>query len=136
MKKKIDLRRAIKARGFTIRDVAKKMGVQPPTIIQNMINGNPTVKKLEELADCLDCDITELFFPVEEEAPQTDTSAPSDGLFSAANSTEQTTEQTAEAQADTKTPVQGADAVPQDAREMMYCPHCGTKFFVAHVPHA
>ncbi len=35
MKTKIDLRRAIKERGFTIRDVAKKMGVQPPNITQN-----------------------------------------------------------------------------------------------------
>ncbi len=126
MKTKIDLRRAIKERGFTIRYVAKKMGVQPPTITQNMINGNPTVKKLEEIAECLGCDITELFYPVEEETAISQTNEPADGLFAATT--------VAAKQVEVETPVQGADAKPQDAREMMYCPHCGTKFFVVHVP--
>ncbi len=125
--KKLNISRAMKERGFNAKKIASKLGVSSMAI-SSRINGNPTVSSLEDIARVLECDITDLFFD--------DTSAPSDSLFYAAASTEQTTEQTAEAHADTKTPVQGADAVPQDAREMMYCPHCGTKFFVAHVPHA
>ena len=49
MKTKIDVRRAIKERFGTIKAFADRANMCAPNIIQNIINGNPSIKKLEEL---------------------------------------------------------------------------------------
>lgn len=38
----------------------------PVNLRKNIIKGNPTVKKLSEICEVLKCDITDLFYPVEE----------------------------------------------------------------------
>ena len=48
MRTKIDVRRAITDRGYTITSFAEKSGMKTQNIIQNIINGNHTIKKLEE----------------------------------------------------------------------------------------
>lgn len=78
MRTKIDIRRAIKERGYTVRDFAEKCSMTPANLSQ-IINGNPTVKKLSDLCEVLDCDITDLFYPLEEETKEQnepDTAAP------------------------------------------------------------
>lgn len=56
----LNIKAAIAFRGKTMAWVAKKMGVELPTLSE-MISGNPTVKTLERIADALHCDVAELF---------------------------------------------------------------------------
>ena len=64
MKTKIDIRRAITERGYTITSFCQKFDLKTQNIIQNYIKGNPTIKRLEDLCEKLDCDITDLFYPI------------------------------------------------------------------------
>ena len=64
MKTKIDIRRAITERGYTITSFCQKFDLKTQNIIQNYIKGNPTIKRLEDLCKKLDCDITDLFYPI------------------------------------------------------------------------
>ena len=56
----MDLKSIIKEKGYTIQDVAKKMGVNRVTLTLTL-QGNPTYKKLKEIADAIDCDIIDFF---------------------------------------------------------------------------
>ena len=61
MRTKIDIRRAIKERFGTIAAFAEQSGMRTQNIIQNMIKGNPSIKKLEELCEKMECDVTDLY---------------------------------------------------------------------------
>ena len=63
MRTKIDIRRAITERGCTVTSFCQKFDLKTQNIIQNYIKGNPTIKRLEDLCDKLECDITDLFYP-------------------------------------------------------------------------
>lgn len=65
MRTKIDIRRAITERGYTITSFCQKFDLKTQNIIQNYIKGNPTIKRLEDLCEKLDCDITDLFYPID-----------------------------------------------------------------------
>lgn len=65
MRTKIDIRRAITERGYTITSFCQKFDLKTQNIIQNYIKGNPTVKRLEDLCEKLECDITDLFYPID-----------------------------------------------------------------------
>jgi len=56
----MDVKSVIKKYGETVYTVAEKMGVSQPNVSQ-IINGNPTVKKLEDLARALGCSPAEFF---------------------------------------------------------------------------
>ena len=64
MRTKIDIRRAITERGYTISSFCQKFDLKTQNIIQNYIKGNPTIKRLEDICEKLDCDITDLFYPI------------------------------------------------------------------------
>ena len=64
MRTKIDIRRAITERGYTISSFCQKFDLKTQNIIQNYIKGNPTINRLEDLCEKLDCDITDLFYPI------------------------------------------------------------------------
>jgi transcriptional regulator with XRE-family HTH domain len=49
-----------KDRGITIDTLASKMGIGLSALSQS-INGNPTAERLQQIADALGVDITELF---------------------------------------------------------------------------
>lgn len=53
------IKEAIKERGYTVAKVAKKMGLQPSALSQT-INGNPTFEKLQEIANILQCNVSNL----------------------------------------------------------------------------
>ena len=53
------IKEAIKERGYTVADVAKKMGLNPSALSQT-INGNPTFEKLQEIAKVLECNVSAL----------------------------------------------------------------------------
>lgn len=45
MRTKIDIRRAITERGYTITSFCQKFDLKTQNIIQNYIKGNPTIKR-------------------------------------------------------------------------------------------
>ena len=115
MRTKIDVRRAIKERFGTIKAFADYANMCAPNIIQNVINGNPSIKKLEELCEKMGCDVTDLFYPI-------------DGVEGENNADR------AEAVAEDNTPTTvqaqsegGADAgsMPLMQANPVFCPHCG-----------
>lgn len=63
----MDIRSKIKAKGFSLSDVAKRMkskrqdknGISLPALIQ-IIDGNPTIDKLREIATIIGCSVSEL----------------------------------------------------------------------------
>lgn len=65
MRTKLDIKRALKEHGYTSKEFAVKCGMSAASISQS-INGNPTVKRLAELCEVLGCDITDLFYPIDE----------------------------------------------------------------------
>lgn len=109
MRTKIDVRRAIIERGYKITAFAKKCGMTPVNLRSNIINGNPTVKKLSEICEALKCDITDLFYPVEEK----DIQNISTSVVSDSPSESET----------------GKDEIATSA----FCPHCGARVRVGVV---
>ena len=113
---KIDIRRAIKERGYSLSAFAEKSNMTLSNLSKNIINGNPTVKKLGEICEVLGCDITDLFYPLEEETKEQhepDTAAPAGEDLSGK-----------------------AVAVPQPSQTIQttaFCPHCGARVKVGVV---
>lgn len=113
MRKKIDIRRAITERGYTITSFCQKFDLKTQNIIQNYIKGNPTVKRLEDLCEKLDCDITDLFYPIDEKEA-TEDNVP---LLNFENDERNKNKEDAQ-------PVVNTTA---------FCPHCGAKVRVGVV---
>lgn len=118
--KRLDVARTFSERGLKAKDIAERLGITSMAI-SSRINRNPTVSSLEEIAEAVGCDITDFFYAEES------TAAPSDALFAQQPEAQ-------EVSPEAKTEAEAKNASAQDAREMMYCPHCGTKFFVVNVP--
>lgn len=117
MQTKIDVRRAIIERGYKIPAFAEKCGMTPVNLRENIIKGNPTVKKLSEICEVLKCDITDLFYPVEEsDAPNATTSVISDPSSKP------------EVHEDKISGIEKAEKVTTT-----FCPHCGAKVRVGVV---
>lgn len=60
--KKLDIKRALREHHMTQVELCKRTGL----LTQNMspiINGNPTISKLMQVAEGIGCDITDLFYP-------------------------------------------------------------------------
>lgn len=66
MNSKLDLNRAFAEHGVTSKAVAERIGLTPQTI-SAYVTGNPTVKSLYLIADALECDVRDLFYPAEDE---------------------------------------------------------------------
>jgi transcriptional regulator with XRE-family HTH domain len=56
----LNIKKAIKERGYEVREIAQKMNITPTGLSQH-INGNPSVEVLERIASAIGCDISELF---------------------------------------------------------------------------
>ena len=56
----LNIKRAIKEKGFEVKEIAKRMGITPTGLSQH-INGNPSVDVLNRISDAIGCDISELF---------------------------------------------------------------------------
>lgn len=114
MRTKINIRRAITERGYTITSFCQKFDLKTQNIIQNYIKGNPTIKRLEDLCEKLDCDITDLFYPID------DSSDTKKNVLSFDKEKEEKKENTQE------------DAQPT-INATAFCPHCGAKVRVGVV---
>lgn len=119
-KSKIDLRKLMQKMGLGTNAFAEACGVSTQSMAQFLRPGKAlTTSTIYNLANALDIDPRDMFFPTDTAAD-----APQDGLFA---------QQEEQAQEKEDAKAEGG-ARAQDAREMMYCPHCGTKFFVVNVP--
>ena len=56
----MDIKKVIKERGYTIEEVAKKMGISRVTLSQNM-SRNPTIGTLERIANAIGCKVVDFF---------------------------------------------------------------------------
>ena len=56
----MDIKSVIKRYGETVYSIANKMGISQPSVSQ-IINGNPTAKRLEALARAIGCSPAEFF---------------------------------------------------------------------------
>lgn len=56
----MDIKSIIKQKGYTIQDVAKKIGVNRVTLTLTL-QGNPTYNKMKQIADAIDCDVMDFF---------------------------------------------------------------------------
>lgn len=108
MRTKIDIRRAIIERGYKIPAFAEKCGMTPVNLRKNIIKGNPTVKKLSEICEKLECDITDLFYPI-------------DGSVNTENNTLLFNEEKKEKEENTQEDAQST------VNTTAFCPHCGAK---------
>ena len=115
MRTKIDVRRAIKERCGTVSAFAAHAGMHTQNVLQNVIKGNPSIKKLEELCEKMGCDVTDLFYPidgVEDENNVDKSEAVAD------DNTPTTIQAQSEGRAD-------AGSTPLMQANPVFCPHCG-----------
>ena len=146
--KKLDIKRALREHNMTQVELCKKTGL----LTQNMspiINGNPTISKLFQIAEGIGCDITDLFYPdpteeaekkevptgMESEGETLDTSIRGDlpeGFISRdVNFVQQLPG------SEPAYPVHSDGLVSENQQQMIqtstFCPHCGKKVMVGVV---
>lgn len=56
----MDIKKVIKERGLTVKEVADKMGISSVGLSQH-INGNPSVQVLARIAEAIGCEVGEFF---------------------------------------------------------------------------
>ena len=125
MQTKIDIRRAIVERGYKIPAFAEKCGMTPVNLRENIIKGNPTVKKLSEICEKLECDITDLFYPIG------DSSDAKENVISFDKEEHEKKENTQVPDIDNHS-IRIPDAQPTIGTTT-FCPHCGAKVRVGVV---
>lgn len=114
MRTKIDVRRAIKERFGTVSAFAEKTGMRAQNIGQNLIHGNPSIKKLEELCEKMGCDVTDLFYPIDEAGDGNNANK----TEAVVNDKSADMQQQSESRTDT-------DSMPLMQANPVFCPHCG-----------
>lgn len=122
MRTKIDVRRAIKERFGTVSAFAEKTGMRAQNIGQNLIHGNPSIKKLEELCEKMGCDVTDLFYPIDEKGDENNAN---EAEVVADN--KQTNSQTQ------SEGVLGTASMPLMQPNPVFCPSCGKQVRVGVV---
>lgn len=55
----MDIKKVIKKHGWTLEKVASKMNISQPSL-SSIINGNPTLNKLQEIASIIGISVSEL----------------------------------------------------------------------------
>ena len=146
--RKLDIKRALREHNMTQVELCKKTGL----LTQNMspiINGNPTISKLFQIAEGIGCDITDLFYPdPAEEAEKKEAPAgaenggetldttirgdlPEGFITRDVNFVQQL------AGSEPAYPVHGNGLVSENQQQMIqtstFCPHCGKKVRVGVV---
>lgn len=58
--KTMDIKNIIKQKGYTMEQVAEKVGVTRATLAQNL-SGNPTMRTLRRVADAIGCQVGDFF---------------------------------------------------------------------------
>ena len=146
--KKLDIKRALREHNMTQVELCKKTGL----LTQNMspiINGNPTISKLFQIAEGIGCDITDLFYPdptEEEEKKEVPTGTENGGETLNTTIRGDLPEGIIErdvnfvqqlAGSEPSYPVHSDGLVSENQQQMIqtstFCPHCGKKVRVGVV---
>lgn len=146
--KHLDIKRALADHNITQVQLGEKLGLSPQSLT-SVIKGNPTVKKLEDIATAIGCDITDLFYsdPMEE-AEEKETLAGTENDGETLNATlrgdlpEGIIEREVNfvqqlAGSEPAYPVHENGLVSENQQQMIqtstFCPHCGKKVRVGVV---
>ena len=121
MRTKIDIRRAIKERFGTVSAFAAHAGMHTQNVLQNLINGNPSIKKLEELCEKMGCDVTDLFYPIDEAGDENNTNEA------------QTLAESKQMASQPQTDNIQSNVAPVIQVQPAFCPHCGKQVRVGVV---
>ena len=121
MRTKIDITCAIKERFRTVSAFAAHAGMHTQNVLQNLINGNPSIKKLEELCEKMGCDVTDLFYPIDEVGNENN-----------ANEA-QTFAESKQMASQPQTDNMQINAAPVIQVQPAFCPHCGKQVRVGVV---
>ena len=129
----MDIKYVIQQRGLLMSQAAEMMGITPQALSQ-IVNGNPTVKKIEMLAKAIGCSPAEFFndwpSPSEEQQPAatepspTSPQQPADGGLQEADNLPFKPD----APADTEQPQQAEQV--RAVRFTYECPKCGERISV------
>ena len=121
MRTKIDIRRAIKERFGTVSAFAAHAGMHTQNVLQNLINGNPSIKKLEALCEKMGCDVTDLFYPIDEAGDENNTNEA------------QTLAESKQMASQPQTDNIQSNVAPVIQVQPAFCPHCGKQVRVGVV---
>lgn len=147
--KHLDIKRALADHNITQVQLGEKLGLSPQSLT-SVIKGNPTVKKLEDIATAIGCDITDLFYPdPAEEAEEKEIPAETENEGQTLNATlrgdlpEGIIERDVNfvqqlAGSEPAYPVHENGLVSENQQQQMiqtstFCPHCGKKVRVGVV---
>lgn len=160
MKVILNIRQALDDNGMTSRALSEKLGVTGQSV-SSLINGNPSMKKVYEIADALECDVRDLFYAVDDNGhvlshleerlrARKEKEAQQQKVAEMAESADEEKPQPDNQQPTASPELPFADehsetqpsgnrkAEQQQARVDIYrayiCPHCGTKFLVLSEP--
>ena len=145
--KKLDIKRALREHNMTQVELCKKTGL----LTQNMspiINGNPTISKLFQIAEGIGCDITDLVYPdPAEEAEKKEVPVGTESGGETLDTTirgdlpegiiERDVNFVYRTPIEQAYPVHGNGLVSENQQQMIqtstFCPHCGKKVRVGVV---
>lgn len=112
VKSEVNLRKLMQKLGMGTNEFAKTCGVTTQSMSQYLRpDKSLTTTTIYKIAAALDIDPRDMFFPTDEKSlPDKDTAGE---------------------------PIAGTKEFeePQDARQILSCPNCGTRFLVMNVPH-
>ena len=128
--KHLDIKRALADHNTTQVQLGEKLGLSPQSLT-SVIKGNPTVKKLEDIATAIGCDITDLFYPDPTEEEEIPTETKGDGKTP--NSTLRGDLPEGSISRDVKFVQQAEENQQQMIQTSTFCPHCGKKVRVGVV---
>ena len=113
MKTKIDIRRAMIEHNISYATLSERTGIDKGNV-SKLFNGNPTLNKLIAVADAIGVDVTDLFYPLEDQEDLTT----KDAQPTVSNNNSENAEQHS-----------NNSLIPITT----FCPHCGAKVRVGVV---
>lgn len=116
----LNISEALHRHGVTMQHVAEQLGITRAAV-QQMITGSPNVSTIYKIAWVLDCDPRDLFFRMSEDGKIIE--EPKVSFEKLKEYAEQ----------ERLGPIFSQQ--PQDARQILVCPSCGTTFLVTNIPH-
>ena len=116
----LNISEALHRHGVTMQYVAEQLGITRAAV-QQMITGSPNVSTIYKIAWVLGCDPRDLFFRMSEDGKIIE--EPKVSFEKLKEYAEQ----------ERLGPIFSQQ--PQDAKQVLVCPSCGTTFLVTNIPH-